>query len=266
MSEELPEPEVSAAEYDTSYYLHNCGGHEEWVESEGRSGSAMYPGALKRANLRDGEVVVDIGTGRGELLAVAVQNGASRAIGIEYSADAVALAEKTIETQGVADKTEVLLADARAIPLEDGMADLVTMLDVVEHLSPAELDASLRESYRLLRPGGRILIHTFPTSTIFKVYKLQRRLVPGRASRWPADPRHPLEIVMHINEQTAPRLRRSLKAAGFDATATLGEWVFADYVPESEPKARRLYARFAKLKPTRRFGVANLWGEGRKPQ
>jgi hypothetical protein len=98
-----------------------------------------------------------------------------------------------------------------------------------------------------------------------KVYKVQRRLVPGRSSRWPADPRHPLEILMHINEQTAPRLRRSLAAAGFDARASLGEWVFTDYVPETDAKARRLYVRLARFKPTRRFGVANLWGEGTKP-
>jgi hypothetical protein len=60
-------------------------------------------------------------------------------------------------------------------------------------------------------------------------------------------------------------LKRSLEHAGFRATASLGEWVWPGYVPESEPRARRLYGRLAKFKPTRRFGIANLFGEGVKP-
>jgi ubiquinone/menaquinone biosynthesis C-methylase UbiE len=235
------------------------------VASAGAGVAGIYPGSLQRVGLRSGEVLVDIGTGRGELLAVAVEAGAARAIGVEYSAAAVELARRTIDAHGVADRAEVLLADARSIPLDDGLADVVTLLDVVEHLAPAELAGSLAEAHRLLRPGGRLLIHTFPTSTIRKVYRLQRLAVPGRRRRWPVDPRHPLEVSMHVNEQTARRLGRAVRAAGFEATPELGEWVWTDYVPASDERAKRLYHRLAKLPLTRRFGVSNLWCLGTKP-
>ena len=225
----------------------------------------LYVGMLGRAAFQPGEVLIDIGTGRGELLALAVELGAARAYGIEYSEDALALARKTIDVHRAGDRAMAVLADARAVPLDDGIADLVTLIDVVEHLAPAELDASLCEAYRLLRPGGRILVHTFPTSTIRKVYGVQRRLVPGRSRRWPADPRLAVEVLMHVNEQTPRRLKRSLERAGFRATATLGEWVWAGYVPESDVRARRLYVHLARFRPTRRFGVANVFGEGVKP-
>jgi SAM-dependent methyltransferase len=262
---DLPDPVVPATEYTANYFLQRCGGHDEWASSNGTEMAGMYGGALQKLRLQPGEIVVDVGTGRGELLALAVKMGAARAVGVEYSPDAVALARRTIVVHDVGDRAEVLLADARAIPLEDATADAVTMLDVVEHLAPHELDRSLREAYRLLRPGGRILIHTFPTRTIFNVYKAQRRLVPGRAKRWPADPRDPLEILMHINEQTPRRLRRSLTAVGFRARTELGQWVWTDYVPECSPRARRMYGYLARFPATRRFGVANLWGEGIKP-
>ena len=265
MTSELPAPAVPADAYDEEYYRRCCGGHEEWSASEGSGMADIYAGMLRRASFRDGEVLVDIGTGRGELLALAVELGAKRAYGIEYSEDALALAHKTLEAHGATERAEAVLADARAIPLDDGIADLVTMIDVVEHLAPTELDGSLREAYRLLRPGGRILIHTFPTSTIRKVYGVQRRMVPGRAKRWPADPRLPVEVLMHVNEQTPRRLQHSLEQAGFRASATLGEWVWPGYVPESEPRARRLYSHLARFRPTKRFGVANLFGEGVKP-
>ena len=205
-SEGLSAPAVAPDEYDTEYYLTWCAGFEEWGESEGAEYAAIYPGSLQRAGLREGEVLVDIGTGRGEMLAAAVERGAGRAIGIEYSADAVELAERTIAQRDVSERAEVILADARRLPVDDDFADLVTLLDVVEHLTPEELDGALREALRVLRPGGRVMIHTMPSRTFYEVtYRIHRLLRPSRWRRWPKDPRVELERTMHVNEQTVRR-------------------------------------------------------------
>jgi ubiquinone/menaquinone biosynthesis C-methylase UbiE len=258
---ELPPPVVPPDLYDDTYFRHSCGGSETWRESGGAKVDGVYYGALKRAGLQAGDVVIDIGTGRGELLAVAVELGASRAIGVEYAEAAVALANETIAVHGVGDKAEVILGDARAIPLEDGVADLITLLDVVEHLASAELDRTLVEARRLLRPGGRLLVHTFPTRTIYDwTYRVQRLVWPGRRRRWPAEPRNGFELSMHVNEQTLWSLQRALRAAGFaDATVELGEWVYTGMIPDDG--ARKLYHRLAKVPftPVRALGVSNLW-------
>src|SRR3954447_14193410 len=118
---DLPPPAVPPDVYDAGYYRTACAGFEAF---EDERVDPLYPGMLAVAGFRAGETLVDIGTGRGELLAVALEQGAGRAIGVEYSADALELARKT------APSAQLLLADARAIPLEDRIADLVTLLDV----------------------------------------------------------------------------------------------------------------------------------------
>jgi ubiquinone/menaquinone biosynthesis C-methylase UbiE len=256
-------PAVSSDVYDTDYFLHAAAGYEAWSSSDGRELDHRYAGSLRIAELQRGETVIDLGCGRGELLVAALAAGAGRAIGVEYSLDGVALARRTLATQGAAERAELVHADIRAVPLPDGDADLVTMLDVVEHLTPTELEQTLREARRLLRPGGRILIHTLPNRLIYDVtYALQRRL-PGRRT-WPRDPRNDYERAMHVGEQTVGSLGRALRRGGFEhVRAWPGEWVHDEFVPATRP--RRLYRRLAAHRLTRRLGAADIWARGANP-
>jgi ubiquinone/menaquinone biosynthesis C-methylase UbiE len=263
VAQDLPDPVVPADAYDEAYYLEWNMGYEEWKADPGAPIHGTYSYALLRAQLQPGEVLVDVGTGRGELLALAMQKGAARAVGLEYSEAAVALANRTVAAHGVT--AEVLLADARAVPLPDDVADLVTLLDVVEHLSPEELHRALCEARRILKPGGRIVAHTFPNRLIYDVtYRVQRLLVPGRARRWPKQPRGEVEAMMHVNEQTRRSLARALKRAGFaDVHVVHGEFVHDEMVPLADAKARTLMHRLAAHRPTRALGRADLWARGR---
>lgn len=263
MADGLPDPVVPADAYDEAYYLEWNMGYEEWKADPAAPIHGTYTYALQRAGLQPGEVLVDVGTGRGELLAVAMQQGAARAVGLEYSEAAVALAHRTLQAQQV--DAEVLLADAREVPLPDATADLVTLLDVVEHLSPDELHQALREARRILKPGGRIAAHTFPNRLIYDVtYRAQRLLVPGRRSRWPAEPRGDLEKSMHVNEQSRGSLRRALKAAGFrDVEVGFGHMVHDQIVPEQDGRARTTVHRLAAHRLTRPLGQADLWAQAR---
>jgi cyclopropane fatty-acyl-phospholipid synthase-like methyltransferase len=258
----VPEPVVPASVYDETYFREWCAGYDEWVASEGKAVAGIYPGFLAWANMQPGEVVVDMGTGRGELPAVAVERGAAHAYGVEYSPDAVRMAQHTLVAHGVDDRAEIILADARSVPLPDAIADLVCFVDVVEHLTPAELDAALRQAKRMLKPGGRIVAHTMPNRLIYDVtYRIQRWW-PGRRS-WPADPRVENERVMHVNEQTAASLRKAFLAAGLRTEVTLGDWVYTNHVPA--PKAKRTYRILSRLGPLAHFGIGDLWAVGRLP-
>jgi ubiquinone/menaquinone biosynthesis C-methylase UbiE len=255
----LEPPRVSPEEYDEDYYRTACAGHDEWVQSGGAGQAGLYKGVLRRARLTEGMTVCDIGAGRGELVALAVEHGAKWAVGVEYSPAAAALAAQSIAQRDVESRAAVVLADARRLPLPDTCTDLVFMIDVIEHLAPTELAATFGEAHRVLRPGGRLFAHTFPTRTIYDVtYRGLRALARLRGRHWPADPRNDYEHRMHVNEQTRTALRRSLRVAGFAAPdVRFGQWVHTDFVPS--PRGRSTYERMARHRMTAPLAVADLW-------
>jgi ubiquinone/menaquinone biosynthesis C-methylase UbiE len=261
---ELEPPQVSPDEYDEDYYRTACAGHDEWVQSGGAGQAGLYKGVLRRARLTAGMTVCDIGAGRGELVALAAEHGAKWAIGVEYSSAAAALAAQSLAQRAVDVPATVVLADARRLPLPDGCADLVFMIDVIEHLAPAELAATFAEAHRVLRPGGRLFAHTFPTRTIYDVtYRGLRALARLRGQRWPVDPRNDYEHRMHVNEQTRSKLRGSLQDAGFGAPEVrFGEWVHTDFVPS--PRGKAVYEKLARHRLTAPLAVADLWVDAAK--
>jgi ubiquinone/menaquinone biosynthesis C-methylase UbiE len=262
-AERLPDPVVAPDVYTEAYYRAACMGATAWERSGGTELDPLYAGYALKAQIATGEVLVDLGCGRGEMLVAALQAGAARAIGVEYAEAGVALAAQTLQTHGVADRAELHHGDARSIPVADATADVVTLLDVVEHLVPEELDRALGEARRVLRPGGRLLVHTMPNRTIYEVtYRLQRLARPGRRRRWPADPRNALEQQMHVNEQTVTSLRRAVRRAGFtDVAVDLGAWMWTDFVPDE--RARVTYHRLAARRLTERLGKGDLWARAR---
>ncbi|MCI0478124.1 MAG: class I SAM-dependent methyltransferase, partial [Anaerolineales bacterium] len=97
---------------------------------------------------RDGDVL-DIGCGAGNMIHHLARYG--RVQGVEVDARPVAMAQ--------ARGYDVRQGDAtRAIPFPDASFDLVTALDVIEHVD--EDEAILHEAYRVARPRGILAIST----------------------------------------------------------------------------------------------------------
>lgn len=258
---ELDAPAVPPEAYTEEYYRELCGDAAEW-DPVGSIGGIYAHVLGDLLPLSPGQTLVDVGCGRGELIVLAAERGI-RAVGIEYAPAALRLAQQTIDGHGTGRLARAVLGDARALPVPAAEADAVTMLDVVEHLTARELHSALLEARRALASGGTLLIHTFPNRLIYDItYRWQRRLALGRRRSWPAEPRNVLERRMHVGEQTLAGLRDAVAAAGFARVrGWWGEWVYTDFVPS--PRARRTYARMARIPPLRRFAVANLFVEAR---
>ena len=132
--------------------------------------------------------ILDVGCGTGANLLMLSQYGDAE--GVDVSEDALAFCRE----RGL---DKVKLGAAEALPYEDGTFDLVTALDVVEHLDD-DL-AGLREMRRVLRPGGRVLLFV---PTFMFLWGLQD------------------DVSNHRRRYRLPELRRVLEQAGFEIERT----------------------------------------------
>jgi arsenite methyltransferase len=109
------------------------------------------------ADLREGETVLDLGSGAGaDVLISARRVGPSgRAIGLDMTDEMLALARANAEQAGAGNVTFVK-GHIEDIPLDDGSVDVV-ISNCVINLS-ADKPQVLREAARVLRPGGRFAV------------------------------------------------------------------------------------------------------------
>jgi SAM-dependent methyltransferase len=80
-------------------------------------------------------------------------------VGVDFAAEAIRICEERLRREPL-EGLSFLLGDAGETGLAGGDWDLIVAADLVEHLYPEDTLRVYEESYRLLRPGGRLLIWT----------------------------------------------------------------------------------------------------------
>jgi len=109
------------------------------------------------AALREGDVVLDLGSGGGiDVLLSARRVGSSgKAIGLDMTDEMLALAEENKARSGLSN-VEFLRGEIEEIPLADSSVDVI-ISNCVINLS-TDKDRALAEAFRVLRSGGRFAI------------------------------------------------------------------------------------------------------------
>jgi arsenite methyltransferase len=109
------------------------------------------------AELKEGDVVLDLGSGGGidVLLSARRVGPTGKAYGLDMTDEMLALAEENKARSGLSN-VEFLRGDIEQIPLPDSSVDVVISNCVINLLT--DKDRALAEAFRVLRPGGRFAI------------------------------------------------------------------------------------------------------------
>jgi ubiquinone/menaquinone biosynthesis C-methylase UbiE len=129
----------------------------------GGRGRRIYERLASLSGARPGDLVVDVGCGTGYLtriMAGSVAPGGS-AVGVDASPEMTAYARRitTLQNCSFSEGT------AEALDAADGSQDIVVTSLMIHHLPEAMRPQAIREMYRVLRPGGRLLVAEFRLAT-----------------------------------------------------------------------------------------------------
>ncbi len=173
-----------APSYDLNNRLHSMGIDQLWRKR-----------AVKLAELRTNDVVVDVACGTGDLSLeflkyfertdwMGVNNDyAEQIVGVDFTFEMLPIARNKSRTNQRS-PIAFINGDAQALPLPDQCCDLVSIAFGIRNVQDPAL--ALREFYRVLRPGGRVIVLEFslPTNSILRgLYNFYfRQILPRTAT------------------------------------------------------------------------------------
>ncbi len=122
--------------------------------------------------------ILDIATGTGDLAINLVETGATKIVGLDISKGMLAVGKKKVIQKELEAIVEMVVGDSENLQYESGSFDAVTVAFGVRNFE--HLDKGLEEIYRVLKPGGTLVIleTSVPTKTPFKQgYRLYTKYI-----------------------------------------------------------------------------------------
>jgi ubiquinone/menaquinone biosynthesis C-methylase UbiE len=182
--------------------------YDRWCPMIGL-GRSFRVETLRHAALQSGERVLEVGCGTGVLTRLAAEavGPTGRAIGIDPAFRMIALARENAARMG--SQADFRLAAIENLPFNNESFDGVLASLMIHHLPPDVKRAGLREVYRVLRPGGRLVVADFDCSHAHLFWKLLS---------WP------LRMMPMLRDHAAGRLDAYFVEAGFYPVPAVGSW------------------------------------------
>jgi len=166
-----------APSYDLNNRLHSFWQDQRWRRK-----------AVKLAQLKPSDVVVDVACGTGDLTLAFAGAKPRAAYGIDFTFEMLPIAKRKSEisdSQSQISNPRYVNGDAQSLPLPDACCDVVSIAFGIRNVQdPAK---ALVEFRRVLRPGGRVIILEFslPTNALLRgLYNFYFKQILPRTATW----------------------------------------------------------------------------------
>ncbi len=180
-----------------------------------------------RLDLPNGSKVLDAGCGEGNVALYMAKNHGMNVEGIDLLDFNVTNAKKTALSQGITDMTKFQVGTYMNLPFADNYFDAVYTMETLVHAP--DYKKALTEFYRVLKPGGKLVLFEYTIIADNDVKPLQQKAIKrikqiNRVAAMPA-----------FNEFTFGSMPAKLSAAGFKKAAT------TDITPRMLPLLKKFH-------------------------
>jgi demethylmenaquinone methyltransferase/2-methoxy-6-polyprenyl-1,4-benzoquinol methylase len=199
-----------AQKYDLMNDLMSFGLHRVWKRF-----------TVAQANIRPGQIILDIAGGTGDLTRAFAKNTGKDGLVVlaDINEKMLAQGRSRLLDEGIVGNVRYVQADAEKLPFPDDYFDCVSIAFGLRNVTDKQ--AALRSMYRVLKPGGKLLVLEFSKPVVpllDKVYdKFSFNVIP-KLGEWICNDKASYQylvesIRMHPDQET---LKQNLQEAGFD--------------------------------------------------
>lgn len=139
-----------AGSYDLNNHVHSLWRDQAW---------RRY--AVKAAAVAPGERVLDVACGTGDLTQALAASPAGEVIGLDFTREMLDIARRKQQArpENQSAKIRYIEGDAQHLPFDDAVFGVVTIAFGIRNVT--EPRRALAEFYRVLKPGGRLIVLEF---------------------------------------------------------------------------------------------------------
>ena len=138
-----------ASKYDIMNDVMSGGVHRVWKDA-----------MMDWLNPRDGQRLLDVAGGTGDIAFRFLKRApTATAVVLDLTEDMLIHGRKRAEAEDRADQLDWMVGDAMALPFEDSSFDAYTISFGIRNVT--RVQDALNEAYRVLRPGGRLMVLEF---------------------------------------------------------------------------------------------------------